>query len=237
MRCLDIGLNERSFREEKLMNKKRCLVIMAVAVLLLTSSCNLRPVITSLEAEAPGWTAPLDSLQVTCDASDQNGDVLSYSWSASGGNITGTGAIVNWIAPEEVGMYDITVVVDDGHGESATRTIALTASNGPPPNIDNLIVTAKGHPYLKETGSGYKVAKTYEYNIECVASGNGTLSYNWTCTGGNISGEGYTINWTAPNTEGDVTVTVKVFDGVGNWVRKSILFEVVHCVSCEQWWI
>jgi hypothetical protein len=223
------------------MNKKRCpviMVIMAVIVLLLAASCtvNHRPIITSLEAEPDYWTVPLSSLHVTCTASDPEGDVLSYNWSASGGNITGTGAAVNWTAPEEVGMYDITVVVADSLGKEATGLIALIASNGSPPNIEDLIVTAIGHPYLKETTTGYKVGKTYEYSIECVASGTGELVYEWSCTGGNISGEGSMITWTAPNTEGYVTVTVKVFDGGGNWVRESILFEVVHCVSCETWW-
>jgi len=42
-------------------------------------------------------------------------------------------------------------------------------------------------------------------------------------------------NWTAPNMAGDVTVTVKVLDEVGNWVRKSIVFEVVYCESCVFW--
>jgi hypothetical protein len=218
------------------MNKKRYLVIvgiMVTAVLLLASSCkvNYQPIITSLEAEAPGWTAPPGSLQVTCNASDHDGDALSYSWSAEGGNITGTGAVVNWTAPKEVGVYVITVVVDDGHGGNVAGTIALTASNGPPPTIDNLTVTAKEPKYLEETTTGYKVAKIYEYIIACNASGNGTLSYNWTCTGGNISGEDSAINWTAPNTESDVTVTVKVFDGVLNWVKKSVVLTVV--CSCE----
>jgi len=221
------------------MNKKRCLVIVvivAVALLLLASSCtvNYRPIITSLEAEAP-WTAPLGSLQVMCNASDPEGDELSYEWSTTGGNITGTGPEVIWTAPEEVGMYDITVVVTDGLGASATKSIALIASNGPPPIIENLIVAAIGHPYLKKTTTGYKVAKTYNYSIECIASGTPELAYDWSWTGGNISGEGSLITWTAPNTEGDVTVMVKVFDGVGNWVRKSIIFEVVRCVSCEIW--
>jgi hypothetical protein len=217
------------------MNKKRYLIIVgfvAAVVLLLTSSCDLPPVITSLEAEAPAWTAPLGSLHVTCNASDPQGGELSYSWSASGGNITGTGAIISWIAPEEVGMYDITVVVTDSQGGEDTGSIALIASNGPPPTIEDLNVTAE-HKYLKITATGYKVAKTYNYTIECIASGNGTLSYNWTCTGGTISGGGSNITWTAPDAVVDVIVTVKVFDGVGNWVKQSTVFEVVPCTPCE----
>ena len=234
--ALDMGLNERGSKGEKLMNKKRCLAIMliaaAAAVPFLASSCSINypPIITSLKAEVPGWTAPLGSLQVTCNASDRDGDMLSYNWSADGGNISGIGPEVIWTAPEDIGMYDITIVVDDGHGNNATGLIALTASNGPPPVIGDFIVTAIGNPYLKKTSSGYNVAKTYEYSIDCSASGNGTLGYNWTCTGGNISGEGSAINWTAPNTGGDdevdVAVTAKVFDGEGNWVKKSVVLTV-----------
>jgi len=219
------------------MNKKRYLIIVgivAAAVLLLAASCkiNYLPVITSLVAEAPGWTAPLGSLQVTCTASDREGDVLSYKWSASGGNITGAGPVVIWTAPEEVGMYDITVVVDDGHDGEDTGLLTLIASNGPPPIIENLIVTAKEPKYLKKTSTGYKVAKTKEYYIECIASDADEMVYEWSCTGGEMSGEGSMITWTAPDTACDVTVTVKVFDSLGNWVRKRVFFEVVSCSSC-----
>ena len=215
--------------------QKRCLVIVAAAVLLLASSCTM-PTITSMEAE-PNWIAPLDSLQVTCIASDPDGGELSYEWSTTGGNITGTGPEVIWTTPEEVGMYDITVVVTNSQGRKDTESIALFASNGPPPIIEDLIVTAKGHEYLKETTTGYKVAKMYDYDIECIASDTdgelGELVYEWSCDGDEISGEGSLITWTAPNTDGDVTVTVKVFDGVGNMDNESIVFEVVSCSPCE----
>jgi len=222
------------------MNKKGFLAIMvivAAAVLLLASSCSSqRPVITSLEAEAE-WTAPLGSLQVTCNASDPDGDDLSYEWSTSGGNITGTGPEVIWNAPEEVGMYDVTVVVEDGQGRKDTESLVLIASNGPPPIIEDLIVTAE-HKYLNETTTAYKVLKMMEYYIECIASStSGELVYEWSCDDGEISGEGSMITWTAPNTEVEVdaTVTVKVIDGAGNWVRKSVAFEVVFCESCVIW--
>ena len=88
----------------------------------ITVRANKPPTITSLIANAD-WTTPSGSLQVTCTASDPDGDELSYEWTASGGNITGTGAVVNWTAPEAVDIYDITVVVTDGHGEKATRSM------------------------------------------------------------------------------------------------------------------
>jgi hypothetical protein len=239
MLCSGYQLERKRLEGDKLMNKKRYLVIMvilAVSVLLPASSCtgNRRPIITSLEAEAE-WSAPLDSLQVTCDASDADGDELNYEWSTTGGNITSTGPEVIWTAPEEVGMYDITVVVENSQDREDTESIVLIASNGPPPVIEDLIVTAE-HEYLKETVTGYKVAKTYDYHIECIALNiSGELIYEWSCDGGEISGEDSLITWTAPDIERDVTVTVKVLDDIGNWIRKSITLDVVDCESCVNW--
>jgi len=209
-------------------------LIVGVAALLLASSCT-GLLIASLEADAE-WTSPLGSIQVTCNASSPDGYSLSYSWSASGGNITGAGPEVAWTAPEEVGMYDITVVVTDGHGGQDTEAIVLIASNGPPPIIEDLVITAIGHEYLKETTTGYMVGKTYDYQIECIAANtSGELAYEWSCTDGQISGEGSLVTWTAPDTEGDVTVTVKVFDALANWIRESMILDVVHCVGCVDW--
>lgn len=222
------------------MNKKRYLIIvgvMAAAVLLLALSCepvdNYPPIINSLEAEAD-WTIPSGSLQVTCNASDRDGDELNYNWSASGGNITGIGPEVTWTAPGEIGVCDITVVVDDGQGSNDTGSLILIAANATLPIIENLIVIAKEPKYLIETSYGYKVGKGKEYDIECIASSNTSdeLVYEWLCDGGEISGEGSMITWTAPNTACDVTVTVIVFDVAGYMDNESIVFTVVSCSSC-----
>ena len=215
---------------------RMCLATAGAALLLLAPSCttvaNRRPVVASLEAEAE-WIAPLGSLQLTCTASDSDGDQLSYEWTANGGSITGTGPQVIWTAPQEVGMYDITVVVDDGRDEKITKSLSLIASNGPPPSIQDLTVTAREPKYLKTTAAGYKVGKTKEYYIECLASGSGGLIYEWSCDGGEISGAGSVITWIAPDTSGDVTVAVKVFDDAANWVSRKVIFQVVSCSSCE----
>lgn len=212
------------------MKGRKCLIMVVAAVLLLGSSCaGLH--IASLEADAE-WTVPGSGIKVTCIASGPDEGELSYEWSATGGSINGTGSQVTWVAPEEVGMYDITVTVIDTQGRRDRSSITLIASNGPPPVIHELIVTAD-HKYLKETTSGYKVGKAYNYSIECVASSTtGEMVYEWSCTGGTISGGGSVITWTAPNSEGDVTVTAKVFDALSNWVRKSVALEVVACSDC-----
>lgn len=197
----------------------------------ITVRANKPPTITNLVADAD-WTTPSDSIQVTCTASDPDDDELSYEWSASGGDISGTGAAVNWTAPEEVGIYHVTVVVTDGRGEEDTRLVYLVAATGTPPVIEDLIVTAD-HRYLKTTTTGYKVGKGQKYDIECIVSDtSGEVSYNWACDGGEISGEGSMITWTAPNTEGDVTVTVVVTDVTDNSVSKSTILNVVPCSAC-----
>jgi hypothetical protein len=195
---------------------------------------NRSPTITSLVAGAD-WTAPSGSVQVTCTASDADGDQLSYEWTATAGTISGTGAAVNWTAPQEVGIFDITVVVTDGHGSSATRTLLISVATLQPPIIEQLLITKDryGHCYLKKSGEEYLVGKRQMYDIECiVADTSNGVSYNWSCNGGEISGEGSMITWTAPNASTDVTVTVIVSDIAGNMVCKSVALNVVSCSRC-----
>lgn len=105
-----------------------------------------------------------------------------------------------------------------------------------PPGIESLLVTAD-HCYLKEYSGGYKVGKGQKYSITCILSGMTTpVSYNWSCSSGDISGEGPTITWTAPSppdsADIDTTVTVVVSDSDGNMMAKSVVLNVVKCSPC-----
>ena len=182
----------------------------------------------SLTADAD-WTTPSGSRHVTCEAEDPDHDELSYEWTATAGNITGTGAAVNWTAPEEAGIYDITVAVSDDHGGSATRTLHISVVTGQPPVIEALRVTAE-HKYLEEYPAKYEVGKGKVYDIECIVSDTSIeLSYDWSCDGGEISGDGSMITWAAPNETVTVTVTVIVSDIAGNMVSENIILDVVPC--------
>jgi hypothetical protein len=195
---------------------------------------NNPPIIASLTADA-GWTMPSGNLQVTCSASDPDEDELTYDWSASGGDISGTGASVAWGAPQMTGTYDLTVVVTDGYGGSATKMLSLSVLTGEPPTIEALLVTAE-HCYLKTTPLGYLVGKEQEYHVECiVADTNVELFYEWSCTGGEtseISQDGSIIIWIAPDEHVYVTVTVTVSDIAGNRVDEGVFLEVVNCSYC-----
>jgi len=203
----------------------------------ITVRTNKPPTITSLAADAD-WTLPSGSLQVTCTASDFDDDELSYEWTATGGDISGTGAVVNWTAPEEVDIYDITVVVTDGYGGSDTDSVPISVVTEQPPIIEGLEITKDryGHCYLKPYSGGYKVGKGQNYDIECIVEDVGIeLFYEWSCDDGEIfetSEGGSMISWTAPNTSDEVTITVIVSDIAGNKAVKNLLLTVVSCSTC-----
>jgi len=195
---------------------------------------NDPPIVFSLTAGAE-WITPSGNLEVTCNASDLDGDELSYDWSATTGSISGTGPVVSWTAPQEVGTYEISVVVEDGYGGSATKTLSLSVLTGEPPVVEALIVTAD-HCYLKPTDLGYLVGKEQEYHLECVVDDmSAELIYEWSCTGGEISEtsqDGSIVTWTAPDEHVYVTVTVTVSDIAGNTADEGVFVEVVDCSYC-----
>jgi hypothetical protein len=95
-----------------------------------TDSCNIQvvnttPVITSLTPSATELP-PEGSCTISCAASDADGDTLTYTWSATGGAITGTSDSVSWEAPAAEGTYTISVSVSDGHGGTASDSCEIT---------------------------------------------------------------------------------------------------------------
>jgi hypothetical protein len=202
---------------------------------------NTPPIIASLVADAD-WTHPSGTAQVTCTAFDLDGDELSYEWTATGGDISGTGNEVIWTAPEAVGIYDITVVVSDGYGGEDIDELSLSVNLGNPPTIEKLVVTPNGNnKYLRKSstpGWACDVWINKEYNIECIVSDTGKLVYEWSCDDGQISEvseDGATITWTAPNeTSVEVTITIVVSDVYGNSIANSAIFHVASC-TCGTW--
>ncbi|OGN95428.1 MAG: hypothetical protein A2Z77_06870 [Chloroflexi bacterium RBG_13_51_36] len=202
-----------------------------------TVRTNLSPIISSLIADTD-WISPSDSIQVTCNASDTDGDELSYEWTTDGGHISGSGAVVTWTAPQKVGTYNITVVVKDGYGGEETGKLSLGVNLATPPTVEELRVTPKGHEYLRNShtaGYDYDVWLNKEYDIQCVAIGTGDLVYEWYCDDGWIVGEGSTITWIAPDHKyAEATVTVTVLDAEENGISKGIIFYVPSC-TCGSW--
>jgi hypothetical protein len=110
----------------------------------ITVGANQSPQISSLAAD-PSGVLYGGSTTLTCIASDPDGDVIRYSWSASGGSITGVGNKVTWIAPSKGGEYTITVIVSDGKGGETQGNVMV--------NVSAAMKTINITPIAQETGS------------------------------------------------------------------------------------
>ena len=210
-------------------------------------TANRPPEIDSLTADAM-WTLPSGSLQVECNASDPDGHELRYAWTTTGGDIDDTGTEVNWTAPEDPGIYSITVTVTDGHGGSDTGTLSVKVMPDQPPVIEGLVVTKDrhGHCYLQTASFGYYVGREQKYDIECFVTGTvpGTtmerfydLFYEWEWQEGEVSetsADGSMITWIAPDKSVyRTTITVTVSDMAGNTASASVDLNVVSCSVCR----
>jgi len=208
-------MQSKSFR----LNRWLTNLVILGSVILLIGGCvpaNQPPVITNLKAKQ-NVIAPLDSCLIECVASDEDGDELTYEWSASKGNITGAGATVAWSAPETEGIYSIVVKVADGNEGEATDSITITVKVNHPPFIISLVAGAEW------------VAPASSCFIKCKAEDpdGDELSYDWSTSGGDISGTGSVVNWTAPDTVGLHNITVAVTDGQGGEGTRSLSIGVV----------
>ncbi len=69
------------------------------------------------------------SIELKAKASDPDGDKLNYSWSSTGGAVSGSGetAMFN-AAGVKAGSYTVTVAVDDGRGGKASCSMTVNVS-------------------------------------------------------------------------------------------------------------
>jgi hypothetical protein len=174
------------------------------------------PVINSLTAGSEELL-PSQTCEVACNASHLDGESLSYQWSANRGSISGEGPVVNWTAPNTAGTYTITVSVSDGSGGQSISYLSIKVLPDNPPTIERLDIEEA------------EVTVSEDCHVVCVAADpdGGVLSYEWSASGGNISGEGPTVTWTAPEAVGTCTITVTVSDGEGNEDTASLDIDVL----------
>lgn len=114
------------------------------ASLPITVGANQSPAISELVANPSGILYG-GSTTLTCIATDPDGDVVRYSWSASEGSITGVGNKVTWVAPNKGGDYNVTVVVSDGKGGETRGNVMVIVSAA----VRSVTIT----PVAEETGT------------------------------------------------------------------------------------
>ncbi len=108
------------------------LSISAVTSLQVVENINHAPVIQALTANRL-FVLPNTSTTITCTATDNDGDVLTYVWAApDGGTLSGSGHEVPWLSTDVPGEYTINCIVSDPDmaADSASIEIVVTDSTG-----------------------------------------------------------------------------------------------------------
>jgi hypothetical protein len=216
----------------------------AIPVQTTEEPANQVPVIGTLTADLR--VPALGNTQVTCDASDADGDQLNYRWTATDGSIDGSSSTVTWTAPQKPGSYMITVVVNDGKGGVAKKDLILTVPDKPnnAPVIESITFLRPGHmPTTIKPNMTTKdkdrnpdpLIRIYETaKITCNASDsdNDTLDYAWMATAGKINsikGSPESVQWIVPGAGGTYKVTCEVSDPDGLTSTFTIIITVKCC--------
>jgi hypothetical protein len=147
------------------------------------------------------------TVKIYCTAVDRDNDALSYSWSASAGNISGTNSVIDFNAPGAAGEVIIQVIVNDANGVADTAQINL--------NIVEMINHAPQINKIKAVPRKIDVGSNTQ--IKCYASDEDgdALIYQWFFDDVPAASMSDSIGWTAPPQEGDYYVKCIVDDGNG----------------------
>jgi hypothetical protein len=119
------------------------------------------------------------SVTLNAGATDPDNDTLLYTWTVTGGTLSGEGASVAWdlstLAP---GTYTATVQVNDGNGHivPGTATVTVAACTDCRPPCPTISVSC---PSSVDPGS----AITFNSSL----SSSANVTYNWSVSAGTIS--------------------------------------------------
>ncbi len=158
------------------------------------------------------------------DASDPDGDVLTYSLvtAPTGMTIDSATGLINW-APEnsQVGDNAVTVQVDDGNGGIASQSFTIAVASAP----QNQIPVINTTPSLTATED-----QPYSYDVDASDPDGDTLTYSLVAApaGMSIDSVSGLINWTPSSSQlGDNSVDVQVDDGNGGIANQSFVIVVI----------
>jgi hypothetical protein len=155
---------------------------------------------TTSESCTPSATRSVD---LTADARDPDNDTLLYTWSVTGGRVTGDGRAVAWdLSGANPGTYTATVEVNDGccHTISSSTTVTVAECTNCRPLCPTVSVSC---PSDVDLGSPI----TYSASVSSSAS----VTYNWSVSAGTISSGQGTSTITVDTTGlGGQTVTATV---------------------------
>jgi len=179
-----------------------------------------RPPVASCSADKSMVNAGSgDTVAVRAQASDPDNDPLTYTWTANGGTVEGTGPEVRWNSSgANPGTYTVRVRVDDGRGgttDCSTDIRVEPQANRPPV----MSCSVERTPILP--GERTKITATAS------DPDNDPLSYSWRASSGQIIGSGASVQFdTTGLAPGRYTVTGRVDDGRGGAADCSVDVDV-----------
>jgi len=147
-----------------------------------------------------------DTVAIHVNATSPEGDTLTYSYTATGGSVDGTGPDVRWISTGvAVGTYTVTTSVNDGKGGTASCATDIKVEQRPnrPPTAT---LSVERSPILPGEHTGV------------ICSGSDPqgypLTYSYSASGGQITGTGSNATFDAAGLQaGTYTVKCTVDNG------------------------
>src|SRR5690349_5524720 len=130
-----------------------------------------------------------NEVTLTANATDVDNDQLLYTWSVTGGKLTGEGRSVTWdLSGVANGTYTATVEVNDGNGHTVSSSATVTVADcsdcvKPPPPCPTVSVSCPSDVEANQPITFTAAVQSSDTSA--------TYTYNWSVSAGTItSGQG-----------------------------------------------